>query len=72
MHVSSASEEEGGKKAVDKQKKKKKLKIPNILKKVSFKKEDHRPQRPDSLPLKQGARFPEPAEPTLSPCKCQT
>lgn len=67
MQVSSASEEEGERKAMDKQKKKKKLKIPNILKKVSFKKEDNRPQRPDSLPIKQGARFPEPGEPTLSP-----
>ncbi|XP_059412947.1 uncharacterized protein LOC132145748 isoform X3 [Carassius carassius] len=50
---SSASEEEGDKKSGDKnKKKKKKLKISDILKKVSFKKEEPRPQRPASLHLK--------------------
>ncbi|TRY59935.1 hypothetical protein DNTS_017601 [Danionella cerebrum] len=50
---SSASEEEGERKSGDKnKKKKKKLKISDILKKVSFKKEEPRPLRPSVLPLK--------------------
>ncbi|XP_051570547.1 bcl-2-like protein 12 [Myxocyprinus asiaticus] len=68
LSPSSASEEEGKRKPVDKnKKKKKKLKISDILKKVSFKKEEPRPQRPATLPLRDDASFPEPAKPAVSP-----
>lgn len=73
LSPSSASEEEGDRKGVEKKKKKKKkLTFSEILKKVSFKKEEPRPQRPDSLAFKDAAGFPEPAEPAVSPCKFQT
>ncbi|XP_056309671.1 uncharacterized protein bcl2l12 [Danio aesculapii] len=49
---SSASEEEGDKKSGGKNKKKKKKStISELLKKVSFKKEEPRPQRPSKLPV---------------------
>ncbi|XP_056607962.1 uncharacterized protein bcl2l12 [Triplophysa dalaica] len=68
LSPSSASEEEGDRKGAEKQKKKKKkLTFSEILKKVSFKKEEPRPQRPDSLAFKGAAGFPEPAEPAVSP-----
>ncbi|XP_026061906.1 uncharacterized protein LOC113045632 [Carassius auratus] len=52
LPLSSASEEEGDRKLGDKKKKKKKLKISDILKKVSLKKEEPRPPRPASLAFK--------------------
>ncbi|KAI7803953.1 putative bcl-2-like protein 12 [Triplophysa rosa] len=53
LSPSSASEEEGHRKVVEQEKKKKKkLRFSEILKKVSFKKEEPRPQRPDSLSFK--------------------
>ncbi|XP_051572715.1 bcl-2-like protein 12 isoform X1 [Myxocyprinus asiaticus] len=65
----SASEEEGDRKPVDKKKKKKKkIQISDLLKRVSFKKEDPRPQRPTTLPIRDPASFPEPAvSPTHPP-----
>ncbi|XP_051989088.1 bcl-2-like protein 12 [Xyrauchen texanus] len=68
LSPSSASEEEGNRKPVDKnKKKKKKIKISDILKKVTFKKEEPRPQRPATLHLRDDASFPEPAKPADSP-----
>ncbi|XP_043089678.1 uncharacterized protein bcl2l12 [Puntigrus tetrazona] len=65
---SSASEEEGDRKSGDKtKKKKKKLKISDILKKVSFKKEEPRPQRPTTLPLKGATGVSQPDDHPLSP-----
>lgn len=65
---SSASEEEGDKKPGDKnKKKKKKLKISDIFKKVSFKKEESRPQRPSSLALKDAAGVSQPGDHPVSP-----
>ncbi|XP_058627293.1 uncharacterized protein bcl2l12 isoform X2 [Onychostoma macrolepis] len=65
---SSASEEEGDRKAGDKnKKKKKKLKISDILKKVSFKKEEPRPQRPASLPFKGATGVSQPEDHPASP-----
>ncbi|XP_067272951.1 muscle M-line assembly protein unc-89 isoform X2 [Pseudorasbora parva] len=63
---SSASEEEGERKSGDKnKKKKKKLKISDILKKVSFKKEE--PRRPTTLALKEASALLQPEEPHASP-----
>ncbi|XP_018946496.2 apoptosis facilitator Bcl-2-like protein 14 [Cyprinus carpio] len=65
---SSASEEEGDRKSGDKnKKKKKKLKISDILKKVSFKKEEPRPPRPTSLPFRVVADVPQPEDHSVSP-----
>ncbi|XP_050962753.1 bcl-2-like protein 12 [Labeo rohita] len=65
---SSASEEEGDRKSGDKnKKKKKKLKISDILKKVSFKKEEPRPQRPATLPIRSATDVPQPADQPASP-----
>ncbi|XP_016124550.1 uncharacterized protein [Sinocyclocheilus grahami] len=63
---SSASEEEGNKKSGDK-KKKKKLKISDIFKKVSFKREEPRPQRPASLPFKGATDVSQPEDHPVSP-----
>ncbi|XP_056111228.1 uncharacterized protein bcl2l12 [Rhinichthys klamathensis goyatoka] len=62
---SSASEEEGDRKSG--KKKKKKLKLSDILKKVSFKKEEPRPRRPATLPLKDASGVPQPEEHPASP-----
>ncbi|XDV13079.1 hypothetical protein PO909_001579 [Leuciscus waleckii] len=63
---SSASEEEGDRKSG--KKKKKKLKLSDILKKVSFKKEEPRPRRPTTLPLKDASDAEEhPASPSHPP-----
>ncbi|KAI2666255.1 Bcl-2-like protein 12 [Labeo rohita] len=60
--------EEGDRKSGDKnKKKKKKLKISDILKKVSFKKEEPRPQRPATLPIRSATDVPQPADQPASP-----
>ncbi|XP_067238126.1 neurofilament heavy polypeptide isoform X2 [Chanodichthys erythropterus] len=65
---SSASEEEGDRKSGDRnKKKKKKLKISDILKKVSFKKEEPRPRRPTTLPLIDPSDGPQSGEHPASP-----
>lgn len=65
---SSASEEEGDRKSGDKnKKKKKKLKISDIFKKVSFKKEEPHPRRPVTLPLKGVSDVQQPEEHHASP-----
>ncbi|XP_016302563.1 cylicin-1-like [Sinocyclocheilus anshuiensis] len=65
---SSASEEEGDKKSGDKnKKKKKKLKISDLFKKVSFKREEPRPQRPASLPFKGATDVSQPEDHPVSP-----
>lgn len=65
---SSASEEEGDRKSGDKnKKKKKKLKISDILKKVSFKKEEPRPQHPASLSLNSATDVSQPEDSSVSP-----
>ncbi|KAF5888740.1 bcl-2-like protein 12, partial [Clarias magur] len=61
---SSASDEDGERKTSEKKKKKNKLKLTELFKKKSFKKEESRPQRPASLPLKERAW---PTKPPLSP-----
>ncbi|XP_077068952.1 uncharacterized protein bcl2l12 [Siphateles boraxobius] len=62
---SSASEEEGDRKSG--KKKKKKMKLSDILKKVSFKKEEPRPRRPATLTLKKASDVPQPEEHYVSP-----
>ncbi|KAK7167774.1 hypothetical protein R3I94_001991 [Phoxinus phoxinus] len=62
---SSASEEEGDRKSG--KKKKKKLKLSDILKKVSFKKEEPRPRRPATLALKDPEDVPGAEEHPASP-----
>ncbi|KAF4093220.1 hypothetical protein AMELA_G00029960 [Ameiurus melas] len=52
---SSASEDEGERKTGEKKKKKNKLKLTDLFKKKSTKKDDVRPQRPTSLPVKEDA-----------------
>uniref|UniRef100_A0A673NJ28 Uncharacterized LOC107729416 n=2 Tax=Sinocyclocheilus rhinocerous TaxID=307959 RepID=A0A673NJ28_9TELE len=65
---SSASEEEGDRKPGYKnKKKKKKLKISDILKKVSFKREEPRPQRPASLPFRGATDVSQPEDHPVSP-----
>ncbi|KAM9457099.1 uncharacterized protein bcl2l12 isoform 2-T2 [Clarias gariepinus] len=61
---SSASDEDGERKTSEKKKKKNKLKLAELFKKKSFKKEDSRPQRPASLPLKERRAS---TKPPLSP-----
>ncbi|MCJ8738931.1 hypothetical protein PDJAM_G00041400 [Pangasius djambal] len=61
---SSASDEEGERKTGEKKKKKNKLKLVELFKKKSLKKDDVRPQRPTSLPVKEEAGS---AKPALSP-----
>ncbi|XP_066498402.1 uncharacterized protein bcl2l12 [Hoplias malabaricus] len=62
---SSASEEEGERKSNEKKKKKNKLKLSQIFKKKSIKKEDERPVRPVNLPI--AAVDDETVKPALSP-----
>ncbi|XP_026871466.2 bcl-2-like protein 12 [Electrophorus electricus] len=61
---SSASEEESDRKFGDKKKKKNKLKLTELFKKKSTKKDDTRGWRPTTLPI---AKDLEPAKPALSP-----
>ncbi|XP_062840826.1 apoptosis facilitator Bcl-2-like protein 14 isoform X2 [Trichomycterus rosablanca] len=61
---SSASEEETEQKTDEKKKKKNKLKLPEIFRKKSTKKEDVRPTRPGSLPIDKEVQ---PPKPVLSP-----
>ncbi|KAI4872620.1 hypothetical protein NFI96_024583 [Prochilodus magdalenae] len=61
---STASEEEGERTTGEKKKKKNKLKLADLFKKKSLKKEDFRPLRPSTLPIDKGQSSTKPA---LSP-----
>lgn len=61
---SSASEEEADRKTGEKKKKKSKMKLTEIFRKKSMKKEDVRPVRPVTLPIDKNQ---DPAQPVLSP-----
>lgn len=61
---SSASEEETDRKTGEKKKKKNKMKLTEIFRKKSTKKEDVRPMRPATLPIDKNQ---DPAQPVLSP-----